>query len=96
MRRGLCHQGVDSGRPLASSHDEERRHCRVFRIDVPVGNDEEVVSVGDGLVGRGAEGIKCRFESFASLIRREKRIESGRPESVEVDLAELGQLIVVD
>ena len=48
---------------VEAAHHEQRRHRRARRVDVPVGDDEQIVAVCDRLVGPGAERFKSRVEA---------------------------------
>ena len=66
------------------------------RAEVAVGNDEDVETVGDRLVGGGAECFKAFLEACAAVFGDEERIKRGGFESAERHLAELRELLVVD
>ncbi len=81
---------------VQASHDEKRRHGRVLRVDVAIGENEEIAPVGDHRVGLEAERIEGFLQSLASVVGGEKGVEGGRLEAIELDLAQLRELLVVE
>ena len=81
---------------VEATHGEQGRHGGHVRGDLAIGDDEQVGTVGDGLVGSHAEHLKGVGEAFATAISGEDGVQGGGLEAVEVDFAQLGEFLVVN
>ena len=81
---------------VEAAHDEQCRHRGVGGTDVAVGNDQDIETIRNGLVCSGAERFEAFLETGATLIGGKESIESGGLETIERDLAEFGELFVIE
>ena len=81
---------------VQSTHCQQRRDGCLIPGQVSVRNNQKIVTLLNCLVGTGEQIAQGGIELLACSICREEGIESGRLKAVQIDISQLGQLLIVN
>ncbi|MOA32163.1 hypothetical protein D3C78_1533600 [compost metagenome] len=79
---------------VQTRYSQQSRNCRMFRIYITVGQNQDVMPIGNPLIGSFTECIQRLLQPCFPLVRREQNRNRYRLESRTTNMPQFRELLV--